>query len=918
MTSLQINCQPSELHHHQEKGTEMNHSEHTARKPSSATGRLATLRAFLRSQGSGPSSRRRTITTLATLATALGALVLTAAPALAAGGPPVIAGLTASNVASSAATLGAEVNPENQTTSCIFEYGKTKAAKLEKEVPCEQGNPAGTLEGENQGVSVNLTGLSIGTKYFYRLVAKSANGPAEAEGELTTAIPPEAPVTSSPAKSITATTALLEGTLNPIHSAKDGWYFAYSNPGGSSCGEGPTTALESEVTGKALKEHTEVTGLQPHQTYVFCMVTANAAEPPETAPSSNEVTFETLPAPPKIDSESASAVTPVKATLEAQVNPNNEPITYMVEYSKTKAGGKLTGAVVKVNGTSSLEGGSDLTASVSTGSILEPGTTYFYRVVAENKKSKEEGKPVEGAIQEFMTIPSPFTEAATEITTTTATVNGTLTPLSAIDTKWDFDYKRLAEGAGCTGESSTTLEEGTGTGTKAVSAKAINLQPNVTYTVCLVSSNTFGSEVGAPVSFNTNPAPPKVDSESSSTTPSGIEILEAQINPNNQETNYTFEYSTTESSKQLTGSITTVKGIPLKAVFGDEEEREAEEQRKVPPANVTPSAVLAPGTTYYYRVIAENVSGEKEEGTVQSFTTLPLPAVSTGEAQGITQTTATLSGTVNPEGAETSYYFEYINQEAYEKAIKGDAEEKADPYSAGERSAVAVAPPIEGSNPPEFPTEPQTVPPTPISGLQPGKTYYYVLVAESGVGRETGQPETLTTPGATPPIVSTGAASGVSQNAATLTGTVDTNGLQTEYGFEIGTEPGNYGPATGLGSIGGATTAGVSVTLGELQPGTTYYYRVTATNADGTVPGQPASFATPGFPTLIAAPGIAFPKEEAVSTGGTTTKALTKAQKLSKALKACKQKKGDARAKCEKQAKAKYGVSKKAKKGKKK
>jgi hypothetical protein len=150
--------------------------------------------------------------------------------------------------------------------------------------------------------------------------------------------------------------------------------------------------------------------------------------------------------------------------------------------------------------------------------------------------------------------------------------------------------------------------------------------------------------------------------------------------------------------------------------------------------------------------------------------------------------------------------------------------------------------------------------------------------------------------------------------------------LQTEYGFDIGTTPGDYGPVTGLGSIGGATTEAVSLTLGELQPGTTYYYRVTASSVDGTVSGEPVSFTTPGFPTLIsppasppliASPAIAFPKEEKPS--GTTVKTLTSKEKLANALKQCKRDKSKSkRQKCEKAARKKYGVSKKVKKGEKK
>jgi hypothetical protein len=42
--------------------------------------------------------------------------------------------------------------------------------------------------------------------------------------------------------------------------------------------------------------------------------------------------------------------------------------------------------------------------------------------------------------------------------------------------------------------------------------------------------------------------------------------------------------------------------------------------------------------------------------------------------------------------------------------------------------------------------------------------------------------------------------------------------------------------------------------LSELQPGTTYYYRITATNADGTVYGEDPTFSTVGLPGLLSAP----------------------------------------------------------------
>jgi len=337
---------------------------------------------------------------------------------------------------------------------------------------------------------------------------------------------------------------------------------------------------------------------------------------------------------------------------------------------------------------------------------------------------------------------------------------------------------------------------------------------------------------------------------------------------------------------------------------------------------------LTPGQTYYYRVVARNVVTESSRNindrkpvisNIGHFTAYAGPAATTGEAQNITGTAATLSGEVDPTGTETSYSFQYISEAGYQVALaKGAGGAGGDPYSEGETTTPISA----GSG-----DAAEAVGPIPANDLLPETTYYYRLVATNKYGIQAfGLDHTFTTGSALPPAVSTGGASGVSQNAATLSGTVTTNGLQTHYGFEIGTSPNSYGPATGLGAIGGAATEEVHVTLGELQPGTTYYYRVEATNADGTVPGQPESFTTPGFPTLISPPASppliaytapAFPKEEKAS-GTTTTKKLTNKEKLAKALKTCKKDHSKSkRSKCEAAAHKKYPVASR-KKGKKK
>ncbi len=70
---------------------------------------------------------------------------------------------------------------------------------------------------------------------------------------------------------------------------------------------------------------------------------------------------------------------------------------------------------------------------------------------------------------------------------------------------------------------------------------------------------------------------------------------------------------------------------------------------------------LAPGTTYYYRVVATSVGGTMD-GTILSFTTTVSaspPVATTEAATGITTTAATMNASVNPEGSATTVSFVY-------------------------------------------------------------------------------------------------------------------------------------------------------------------------------------------------------------------------------------------------------------------
>ena len=95
----------------------------------------------------------------------------------------------------------------------------------------------------------------------------------------------------------------------------------------------------------------------------------------------------------------------------------------------------------------------------------------------------------------------------------------------------------------------------------------------------------------------------------------------------------------------------------------------------------------------------------------------------------------------------------------------------------------------------------------------------------------------------TPPVATTGGATGVGSSTATLAGTVTANDVSASIRFDLGTTK-TYGVQSTVQQVAGLTPAGVSTTFTGLTPSTTYHYRITATSSDGTTDGGDATFTT--------------------------------------------------------------------------
>jgi phosphodiesterase/alkaline phosphatase D-like protein len=194
------------------------------------------------------------------------------------------------------------------------------------------------------------------------------------------------------------------------------------------------------------------------------------------------------------------------------------------------------------------------------------------------------------------------------------------------------------------------------------------------------------------------------------------------------------------------------------------------------------------------------------------------PTVTTGTHSHVTDTSAVLHGTVNPNGKATTYFFQWGLTTGY--GVNSVA------HSAGHGTkSVAVS--------------------TTATGLIPGTTYHYRLVATNDSGESIGADQTFTTAGNPPPIVATGPATQVGKNTVTVTGVISPNKQATTYYFQWGTST-SYGQQTIAAAVpAGTTPVTVSATLTGLEARTIFHYRIVAAHGNtAPQPGLDASFMT--------------------------------------------------------------------------
>ncbi|MCX6875427.1 MAG: hypothetical protein NTW21_16715 [Verrucomicrobia bacterium] len=286
--------------------------------------------------------------------------------------------------------------------------------------------------------------------------------------------------------------------------------------------------------------------------------------------------------------------------------------------------------------------------------------------------------------------PVAVTQAATGVSAVgfglfSATLNGTIDPGSGPAAAASFRWG-LTAGYGNT---VTATPASVTSGVTAVSAVISGLAANTTYHFRVAGNN--GSEgLGAEVSFTT---PAQITTEDATPITYNGATLNGTVDPNGVATTAWFEWGTGTSYGTETAHHSAGSGY---ATFS---------------ASITG---LEPNATYHFRAVANNGT-DTVQGPDRVFTT-PVQ-ITTEAATDVASTTATLNGTVDPDGHATTAWFEWGADTSYGTSTS--------PVSnVGSSSGFAAFS-------------------APLSGLTSGSTYHYRAVATVGAATLYGPDMTL-------------------------------------------------------------------------------------------------------------------------------------------------------------------------------
>jgi len=184
---------------------------------------------------------------------------------------PVVVTGSATGITNVGATLNGTVNPNGLATEAWFEWG-TSATLATFDNTAKQPFAAGTTV---QAVTAPLSGLTVGTTYYFRLVASNSSGVSKGTiGNFGTSAQ-RPTVTTSAADNLAPTSATLHGEVNPNSLATQAWFEYGTDNNLATFTPTPNVGIGSGSA--VVPVSANISGLAPGGTVYFRAAASNAA-----------------------------------------------------------------------------------------------------------------------------------------------------------------------------------------------------------------------------------------------------------------------------------------------------------------------------------------------------------------------------------------------------------------------------------------------------------------------------------------------------------------------------------------------------------------------------------------------------------------------------------------------------------------
>jgi len=668
---------------------------------------------------------------------------------------------------------------------CYGTVGTNTLGKLDSCTTSPSPTPSSIASGNSDVPSaVTISGLTAGTTYNFQIISTSTS--------TSTNVTYGAILSFQTLKITTA--SLQSGTV--------GYSYADSvaGVGGSSAYTWSATGLPAGLT----MDPSGVISGTPTASGTFSSVVVTMTDNGSGLATTATYTI-TIAGGPTAATTTASSLTSSSATLNGSVNLNGITATSVTLYWSSDSQVITNTTSINIASQVTLSTGSNtISSNVSSG--LTAGTPYYYKIVVVTA-----GGTVTSNITRFTpsSNPNAATTAATSLTSTSATINGTIDLNGSTATSSQFCWAPTSTfSSACTSIDTLTQTSSLST-TNNLSKPLTGLTPGTSYSYKIVVVTSGGTVTSNTTTFIPLSAPVPVTTAATSLTSTSATINGTVDLNGSTATSSQFCWAPTSTFNSACTSIDTLTQTSNKTSTN---------------TLSSPLTGLTPGTSYSYKIVVVTAAGTFTSNTT-TFIPLSAPVPTTTSATSLTSSSATINGTVDLNGSTaTSSQFCWA------------------PSSTFSSACTTIDTLTQTSNK----TSTNTLS-SPLTGLTAGTSYSYKIVVVTAAGTYTSNVTTVT-PTSTPTVTTTNA-TGVTSTTATLNGVITLNGnTASSSQFCWGTSSSlttcdSLDASDQVTSLSGSNT--ITKTLTGLTPHSTYYFKLVIITSLGTQASTPIlSFST--------------------------------------------------------------------------